>query len=73
MIRRICRENPTWGAPQIQSELRLLGYQSYFPAVAWAVVVDAVTVSTVIWVISGVWLLVWLDSKRLPLYNAAKN
>lgn len=26
LIRRICRENPTWGAPRIQSELRLLGY-----------------------------------------------
>ena len=26
LIRRICRENPTWGAPRIQSELTLLGY-----------------------------------------------
>jgi len=23
----MCRENPTWGAPRIQSELRLLGYE----------------------------------------------
>ncbi len=26
MIRRICRENPTCGAPRIHSELQLLGY-----------------------------------------------
>ena len=26
LIRRMSRENPTWGAPRIQSELRLLGY-----------------------------------------------
>ena len=26
LIRRMSRENPTWGAPRIQSKLRLLGY-----------------------------------------------
>ena len=26
IIRRMCRENPTWGAPRFHSELRLLGY-----------------------------------------------
>ena len=26
LVLRMCRENPTWGAPRIQSELRLLGY-----------------------------------------------
>jgi transposase InsO family protein len=26
LIRRMCRENATWGAPRIQSELALLGY-----------------------------------------------
>ena len=26
LIRRMCGENPTWGAPRIHSELRLLGY-----------------------------------------------
>ena len=26
LIRRICRENSTWGAPRIQSELKLLGH-----------------------------------------------
>jgi putative transposase len=26
LVRRLCRENPTWGAPRIQSELRLLGH-----------------------------------------------
>ena len=26
LIRRISRENPLWGAPRIQSELRLLGF-----------------------------------------------
>ena len=27
LVRRMCRENPTWGAPRIQSEVRLLGYE----------------------------------------------
>ncbi len=27
LIRQMSRENPTWGAPRIQSELRLLGYE----------------------------------------------
>ena len=27
LIRRMSRENPTWGAPRIQAELRLLGYE----------------------------------------------
>ena len=26
LIRRMCRENPTWGAPRIQSELAILGH-----------------------------------------------
>jgi hypothetical protein len=26
LIRRMCRENPTWGVPRIQSELALLGH-----------------------------------------------
>jgi hypothetical protein len=26
LIRRMCRENATWGAPRIQSELALLGF-----------------------------------------------
>ena len=26
LIRPMCRENPSWGAPQIHSELQLLGY-----------------------------------------------
>jgi hypothetical protein len=26
LIRRMCQENPTWGAPRILSELLLLGY-----------------------------------------------
>ena len=27
LIRRMSRENPTWGAPRIQAELHLLGYE----------------------------------------------
>ncbi len=27
LIRRMSRENPSWGVPRIQSELRLLGYE----------------------------------------------
>jgi putative transposase len=27
LIRRMCQENPTWGAPRIQSELKLLGHE----------------------------------------------
>jgi len=27
LIRRMCRDNSTWGAPRIQSELKLLGYK----------------------------------------------
>ncbi|UCE61875.1 MAG: IS3 family transposase, partial [Phycisphaerales bacterium] len=26
LIRRMCRENPSWGAPRIHSELQLLGH-----------------------------------------------
>ena len=26
LIRRMCRENPSWGAPRVHSELQLLGY-----------------------------------------------
>ncbi len=26
LLRRMCRENPTWGAPRIHSELQLVGY-----------------------------------------------
>ena len=26
LVRRMCRENPTWGPPRIHSELQLLGY-----------------------------------------------
>ena len=27
LVRRMCRENPSWGAPRIPSELELLGYE----------------------------------------------
>ena len=27
LVRRMCGDNATWGAPRIQSELRLLGYE----------------------------------------------
>jgi hypothetical protein len=27
LVRQMCRENSTWGAPRIQSELHLLGYE----------------------------------------------
>ena len=27
LIRQMSQENPTWGAPRIQSELKLLGYE----------------------------------------------
>jgi putative transposase len=34
LIRRMSRENPTWGAPRIQSELQLLGYTAAESTVA---------------------------------------
>jgi putative transposase len=34
LIRRMCLENPTWGAPRIRSELRLLGYDVSVSTVA---------------------------------------
>ena len=34
LLRRMCLENPTWGAPRIQSELRLLGHDVAESAVA---------------------------------------
>jgi len=33
-IRRISRENPTWGVPRIQAELHLLGYETAASTVA---------------------------------------
>jgi len=34
LIRQMSQENPTWGAPRIQSELRLLGYEAADSTVA---------------------------------------
>jgi len=34
LIRQMSRENPTWGAPRIQSELKLLGYEAADSTVA---------------------------------------
>ncbi len=34
LIRRMSPENPLWGAPRIQSELRLLGYEASKATVA---------------------------------------
>jgi hypothetical protein len=34
LIRQMCRDNSTWGAPRIQSELRLLGYEVAMSTVA---------------------------------------
>ena len=42
------------------------GYsQPYFTQWAWAVIVDVVTISTVIWIISGIWLWARRPRKRL--------
>jgi len=42
------------------------GYgQPYFAPLAWAVVLDAVAVSTVIWLISGIWIWARRPRKRL--------
>jgi hypothetical protein len=38
LIRRMCRDNPTWGAPRIQSELALLGHDVVESTVAKYVV-----------------------------------
>jgi len=41
------------------------GYRPYFAHTAWAITVDAVTISTVIWVISGIWLWARRPRKRI--------
>ena len=41
------------------------GYEPYFAALAWAVIVDLTTTSTVIWVISGIYLWARKPRKRL--------
>ena len=41
------------------------GYRPYFAHVAWAVIVDVTTISTVIWVISGIYLWARRPRKRL--------
>ncbi len=41
------------------------GYEPYFAALTWAVIVDATTTSTVIWVISGIYLWARRPRKRL--------
>lgn len=41
------------------------GYRPYFVHLAWAVIVDATTTSTVIWVISGIYLWARKPRKRL--------
>jgi hypothetical protein len=42
------------------------GYdQKYLAHMGWAVIVDAVTISTVIWIVSGVWLWARRPRKRL--------
>jgi len=46
------------------------GYgQPYFAPLVWGVAVDAVTVSTVIWIISGIWL--WARRPRQRLLGGA--
>jgi hypothetical protein len=45
------------------------GYgQLYFAPVAWAIVVDVVSISTVIWVVSGIWL--WARNPRRRLWGS---
>lgn len=41
------------------------GYQPYFAALMWAIIVDVTTTSTVIWVISGVYIWARRPRKRL--------
>ncbi len=41
LIRRMCRENSTWGAPRIQSELKLLGHDVAESTVAKYMVGDS--------------------------------
>jgi len=41
------------------------GYEPYFAALAWAVIVDVTTTSTVTWVISGIYLWARKPRKRL--------
>ena len=40
-------------------------YSGHFAALAWAVIVDATTISTVIWVISGIYIWARRPRKRL--------
>jgi len=41
------------------------GYEPYFAALGWAMIVDATTISTVIWVVSGIYLWARRPRKRL--------
>jgi hypothetical protein len=41
------------------------GYRPYFAHLAWAVIVDATTASTILWLISGIYLWARRPRKRL--------
>jgi len=41
------------------------GYEPYFAALTWAIIVDATTTSTIIWLISGIYLWARRPRKRL--------
>jgi putative transposase len=62
LIRRMCRENVTWGAPRIQSELALLGFT-----------IDFFVVPTVRFRLLYCFIVLWHDRRRIVHFNVTRH
>jgi len=86
LIRRMSRENPTWGVPRIQAELHLLGYRVRYrkpPSQTWKsflenhageiAAIDFFTVPTVSFNILYGFIVLLHDRRRVVHFNVTTN